>query len=88
MTKDTHYILGVHLDDRVKRATEVQQLLTDFGCNIKTRIGLHEVTGDFCAGYGLILLEMISNPDKVDELAGKLKKIDGVSVQQMVFAHP
>lgn len=88
MAKDTHHILGIHLDDRIKSATDVQQLLTEHGCNIKTRIGLHEVTGDFCAGYGLILLEMLDNPGKVDELAGKLAAIEGVTVQRMVFGHP
>ncbi len=88
MAKDTHYIVGIHVDDRIKRASDVQQLLTDYGCNIKTRIGLHEVTGQFCAGFGLILLEMIGEPVKVKELAQKLDAIDGVSVQQMVFDHP
>lgn len=88
MAQDKHYIVGIHIDDRIKRAADVQQLLTDYGCNIKTRIGLHEVTGQFCAGFGLILLEMIGDPGKVAELAQKLDAIDGVSVQQMVFDHP
>lgn len=88
MAQDKHYIVGIHVDDRIKRASDVQQLLTDYGCNIKTRIGLHEVTGQFCAGFGLILLEMIGDPEKVRELVQKLDAIDGVSVQQMVFDHP
>lgn len=88
MAQDKHYIVGIHIDDRIKRATDVQQLLTDYGCSIKTRIGLHEVTGQFCAGFGLILLEMIGEPAKVKELVQKLDAIDGVSVQQMVFDHP
>ena len=88
MAQDKHYIVGIHVDDRIKRASDVQQLLTDYGCNIKTRIGLHEVTGQFCAGYGLILLEMIGDPAKIKELAQKLDAIEGVSVQQMVFGHP
>jgi hypothetical protein len=88
MKKDEHHILGIHVDDRIKRASDVQQLLTDYGCNIKTRIGLHEVTGKFCAGFGLILLEMIGETGKIGELAKKLEAIEGVSVQQMVFDHP
>lgn len=88
MAQDKHYIVGIHIDDRIKRASDVQQLLTDYGCNIKTRIGLHEVTGQFCAGFGLILLEMIGDPGKVKELAQKLDAIDGVAVQQMIFDHP
>jgi metal-responsive CopG/Arc/MetJ family transcriptional regulator len=88
MKQDQHHILGIHVDDRIKRASDVQQLLTDYGCNIKTRIGLHEVTGKFCAGFGLILLEMIGETGKIGELAKKLEAIEGVSVQQMVFDHP
>lgn len=88
MPQDKHMILGIHIDDRIKKANEVQKLLTDYGCNIKTRIGLHEVTGNFCAGYGVLLLEMIGEQAKVEELAGKLNSIAGVEVQQMIFGHP
>ncbi len=87
MPKGKHFILGVHLDNRIKEATDVQNLLTQYGCNIKTRIGLHEVAGDFCAGYGLILLEMVGDQKIVDELSAKLDAIKGVEVKQMTFAH-
>jgi hypothetical protein len=42
-----HLILGIHVTDRVQKAGEVQQLFTEYGCNIKTRLGLHEVAQDF-----------------------------------------
>ncbi len=35
-------ILGVQVTNRIKNALEVQEILTKFGCNIKTRLGLHE----------------------------------------------
>ncbi|MDD2321382.1 MAG: hypothetical protein PHO83_15160 [Geobacteraceae bacterium] len=85
MSNAKYMVVGIHIQNRVKNAAEVQKILTDFGCSIKTRIGLHEVTDDFCSGSGLILLEMIGPPAKVGELAGLLKKIDGVDVQQMIF---
>lgn len=87
MPKGKHVILGVHLDNRIKEATEVQNLLTQYGCNIKTRVGLHEVAGEFCAGYGLILLEVIGEPKTIDELSAKLDAIKGVEVKHMTFAH-
>lgn len=87
MAKDQHIIMGIHIDDRVKKATDVQELLTEYGCNIKTRIGLHEVTGSFCAGYGLILLELVGGKTTADELAGKLNALQGVEVKLMTFAH-
>lgn len=87
MGKDFHVVLGVHIQNRVKNAPEIQKLLTDYGCNIKTRIGLHEVTDDFCSGSGVILLEMVGDKSKADELSNRLNSFDGVEVQKMLFGH-
>jgi hypothetical protein len=87
MAKDRHIIMGIHVDDRIKKATDVQGQLTAYGCNIKTRIGLHEVTGSFCAGYGLILLELVGGQKEADELAAKLNALEGVEVKLMTFDH-
>jgi ACT domain-containing protein len=85
MNTEKRIILGIHVKDRVKNASEVQKLLTEHGCNIKTRIGLHEVTGKYCAGYGIILLEMIGADAETDTLFNKLNDMKGVNVQKMVF---
>jgi len=87
MEKGTHVILGIHLQDRIKNAPEIQKILTGFGCNIKTRIGLHEVSDNYCAGSGMIILEMVGDPAKYEELANVLNGFDGVEVQKMVFGH-
>ena len=39
---DQHIILGIHVTDRLKNAVDVQKVFTEYGCNIKTRIGLHD----------------------------------------------
>jgi len=85
--KRDHTILGIHITDRVKRAGEVQQALTAHGCQIKTRIGLHEVSEDFCAPGGIVLLEMVGAAKDIGALAKTLSKIEGVEVQKMVFKH-
>jgi hypothetical protein len=82
-----HFILGVHVTDRVRRAGEVQRLLTEYGCNIKTRVGLHHVDGNVCSPRGLILLELVGDEAPCQELARKLAALEGVEVQQMNFAH-
>lgn len=51
-------ILGIKIEDRMKEAGEVQKLLSRYGCSIKTRLGLHEVAGDYCSTSGLIILEL------------------------------
>ena len=85
--QDKHVILGVHITDRMRRATAVQQVFTDYGCYIKTRLGLHETDAAFCSPNGLVLLEVVA-PDKTAKaLERKLAAIRGIEVQKMVFFH-
>lgn len=79
-------ILGFVLHDRVKTASKVQELLTTYGCDINTRLGLHVAAPDSCSPQGLILLEFTDNSDdKANEFEKELKKIADVDVQKMVF---
>ena len=65
-------ILGVLITDRQKEAGKVQALLTKFGCSIKTRLGLHEVTDNLCSSSGLIILELTGDVDTIttDDFCG------------------
>ncbi len=85
---DKHIVIGIHVTERVKHASEVQQVLTDFGCLIKTRVGLHEAGAEVCSPNGLILLEMLDDETQVGTMVDRLAAIDGIEVQQMVFDHP
>jgi hypothetical protein len=83
----THIILGVHVTSRHVNAVKVQELLTEYGCNIKTRIGLHHVHEDFCSTNGLMLLHMSGDENICLELGGKLSAMPGITVQKMIFDH-
>jgi hypothetical protein len=83
----THYILGVHITNRLKDAVSVQKILTEFGGHIKTRLGLHEVEPGTPSPRGLIILELAGEDSVCRTLAAKLGALDGVEVQQMVFTH-
>ena len=83
-----HLIFGVHITNRVKHVPDVQTVLTEFGCSIKTRLGLHEAGASVCSPNGLILLEMVGDDKASNRMARKLKAIEGIEVQKMVFAHP
>lgn len=85
---EEHIIFGIHINDRVREVPDVQKVLTQYGCQIKTRIGLHNVDENLCSPRGLILLEMCGDEALCDELARTLEAIDGVEVQKMVFDHP
>ena len=82
MSKAKKTILGVHVAQRTKHTAKVQKILSDYGCSIRTRIGLHDAGDGFCSPSGLILLEVVS---KAGELAAALARVPGVTVKKMVF---
>ena len=82
-----HIILGVHITDRLRRAAAVQKVFSDYGCHIKTRLGLHEVGGEFSSPNGVILLEMVGNERKCCSILGQLNAIRGIEAKKIVFAH-
>ncbi len=79
------WIIGVHVTDRVLEVSELQAVLTKFGCTIKTRLGLHEVKDNYCSRGGLIILELTGSFEEYMKLENELLKIDGLEVKKMVF---
>jgi hypothetical protein len=82
-----HLIYGVHISDRVKSVPVVQKVFTDFGCSIRTRLGLHDVHDNYCSPSGMIVLEMAGPGSEIRKFEKALKAISGVEVQKMVFKH-
>ena len=81
-------ILGLDIEKRMNIAKEVQEVLSEYGCFIKTRIGLHEVSDDrrFCSENGLVILELIRDSGSEGaKLEERLSAIDGVQVNKMEF---
>lgn len=82
---EKHMIVGIHVSDRVKKSSDVQKIFTEYGCNIKTRIGLHDANDNVCAPNGVIVLEMVGDEGTCNEMVQKLGAHDGIDVQTMVF---
>lgn len=78
-------ILGVQVTNRLENIMDVQKILTEFGCNIKTRLGLHEVTESHCSTVGLLILETYGNVADILRMESKLRELKGLTVQKMVF---
>ena len=87
MGKRRHIVVGVHITDRVLHVPGVQNLFTEYGCSIKTRLGLHAASNESCSPNGLILLEMAGPEAPIFELVEKLKAVEGVDTQTMIFEH-
>ena len=85
--KQDHCIVGIHVQDRHGDVPNIQGILTEYGCSIKTRLGLHEVTAEFCSSAGIILLETAGPRAEIDAMVAKLQAVIGIDVQTMVFGH-
>ena len=77
-------IIGIQLDNRSQTAIDFQKTLTTYGCIIKTRLGLHNVSENLCAPNGIILLEVIDDAEAV-KFKEELSKIPGAVIQTMKF---
>lgn len=82
---ETICILGIKINDRIKEAGSVQKVLTQFGCSIKTRLGLHEVSENHCSTNGLIILELTGPKDEQEKMKAALQAIQGITLKMMVF---
>jgi hypothetical protein len=72
-------ILLILVGKRKEEAVKVQQILTGWGCMIKTRLGIHDGVLDNCSDSGLVILELVGEDEKKQELARKLSVLPGVS---------
>jgi hypothetical protein len=82
MRKD---ILLVFLSNRVETAVKFQQILTENGCIVKTRLGLHEGTEKECKNYGLVFLELMGSIEDNEKLANQLKTVPNLKVEHVVM---
>lgn len=85
---ETYLIFGVSINARLQNAPEVQRVFSEFGCHIRSRIGLHRIYDGSCSPNGLILLEMWGDENACREMKRRLEAFDGVEVQEMRFEHP
>lgn len=76
-------IIGIKLNDKEKTAIELQRILTEFGCDIKLRIGINN-SSFLCSKTGIILLQ-IENKESAIKLENSLINISGIELERMIF---
>lgn len=79
----TYKIVLIKVDHRSSEAVKVQDILTEFGCNIKVRLGLHEVSKDYCANDGLIILDVEGKDEELNGLVGKLNELNYIDAKMI-----
>lgn len=67
--------MGILLDNRIEEAVKFQEIITDFGCNIRTRIGLHNIGEYKCINNGIILLEVVNNINEIFDTLSRHWKV-------------
>jgi hypothetical protein len=72
-------ILLILIGKRKEDAVKVQQILTAWGCIIKTRLGIHDGVLDKCSDEGLLILELYGTEEQKNELARKVAVLPGVN---------
>ena len=60
-------ILVILIGKRKEEAVKLQQILTAWGCIIKTRLGIHDGVLDNCSDEGLLILELHGSKEQKDE---------------------
>ncbi len=58
-------IIGIKIENRLQEALKLQKILTKYGCEIQTRIGLHPIGEYKCNNYGIVLIDVVN---KVNEI--------------------
>ncbi len=74
-------ILIVQLNTRTVSAVNVQKILTQYGCIIKTRLGIHDGVLNVCSDHGLVILEIVGSKKENNGLAKKLGALKGIKVK-------
>lgn len=80
---DCSTIVAILQENRVETAPKVQDVLTEYGCYIRVRLGLHDAALDACSNTGLILLQMCGENMPIREMQAKLTAIPNVKVKAM-----
>jgi len=71
-------VMLVLLGQRKKNAVQVQKILSEWGCLIRTRLGIHEGVLENCSEEGLIILELVGDKEMHEKLAERLNTLPNV----------
>lgn len=75
-------LLAVRITDRESQAVKVQSVLTDHGCRINLRLGLHDQeSNNICSMAGILILQLCCTADEARTIEAEIAKIPGVKVK-------
>jgi hypothetical protein len=78
-----HTIFGIHITNRVESVPALQAALTKYGCNIRTRLGIHDADATSCSPSGLVLVDVFGA--ELEDFYREIQGLKGVGLQRMDF---
>lgn len=76
-------IMAILQENRTETAPKVQDILTQYGCYIRVRLGLHDAAVQQCSNAGLILLQLCGDDIPLDKMEADLQAVPYVKVKYM-----
>ena len=80
---EKYNLMGIAIGNRKEFAPMVQDVLTEFGCIIKMRLGLHEGIENSCSNEGFIILNLSDDDKEINRFIKRLEKIESVRVKNI-----
>ncbi len=74
-------VMLILVGKRRESILSVQNILTEEGCFIKTRLGIHDGVLEGCADTGFIILDLVNDMQEHRKLAEKLNTIEAVKAK-------
>ncbi|GIQ82522.1 hypothetical protein KIPB_003679 [Kipferlia bialata] len=78
-------IIGIQVQNRAVNSVPLQQALTKYGCSIHTRVGLHDVAGNYCSPNGTVIVTCEGEEAPVLEMIKAINGIKGVNSKTIEF---
>jgi cell division protein FtsI/penicillin-binding protein 2 len=78
-------IMIVKIGERRKKSPEVQEVLSKFGCSIKTRLGLHEASESLCSEEGVLVLQLTGDRDEMKKLEKALNEMESIKAKMVMI---
>jgi hypothetical protein len=78
-------VIAVKVSDREGAAQDMQRVLTEHGCLIKVRLGLHDIPANACSPAGLVLMEVDGDAQEIASLVSALNGLPEVTAKHIVI---
>ena len=78
-------IIGIKLPQRLETAPAFQEILSKYGCSIRTRLGIHDVNEGHCSPDGVILLDLVADDEIIKSMVKDLKNIAGLKCEMLTL---